>query len=190
MFGFTKRSRSPVRSESRRSHRPGIESLEGRLVLSGATTSPTAHALHVQSAGEVQVAKVYTVATVNSFQQTAGNFAASNLARVRGLQLYLTSGGQVANVVVPNTFYGTVSGRLTTVSGYRNLYQFSATRTVGTGVGFTASYVRVLIQTDSSGHPTSMGFLSRSGSNLAAVVNNIGFGASVSNGYTAVVTLR
>jgi hypothetical protein len=192
MFGFLKRPRSPVRSASqaRRSHRPAVESLEGRLALSGAAAPPTAHAVHVQASGEVRVAKVYTVSRVISFQQTAGSFAASNLARVRGLQFYLTSGGSVGNVFVPNTFYGTVSGRLSAVSGYRNLYQFSATRSYSSGVGYTASYVRVLIQTDNSGHPTSMGFLSRSGSNLAAVVNNSGFGASVSNGYTAVVTLH
>ena len=181
----------PTRSRTRRSSRPQVEALEGRLVLSG-MTSEAAHALHGYSAEQARpmIGKIYTVSNVYSFQETAGNFAATNLAKVRGLRLYLTSGGRVANVVIPNTFYGTVSGVISSVKGHKNQYQFSATKTTASGVGFTASFIQVMIQTDKTGHPTAMAIVSRTGSSLGAVVNNTKFSSSMSSGYTAVVGLH
>jgi hypothetical protein len=136
-----------------------------------------------------QTQGVYVVSQVTGFQQMIGNFGASNLQRVRGTAIAIGANRTFA-IALPNTWYGVLTTRLVPVPGQRNLFYFSVSRTLNTGVGVNAAFVEGVVLVNANGTPVAMRIHSRAGNNVAAVVNNRGFSAGVSNEYQAVVNLR
>jgi hypothetical protein len=132
---------------------------------------------------------VYTVNQVTGFQQTIGNFGASNLQRVRGM-VAVVNANKTISVTLPDTWYGTLTGTLTPIAGKPGFYSFAAAKSLNTGVGLNVVAVQGVVQTNAAGMPVAMAISSRAGNSVAAVVNGVGFGSGVSSAYTAVVTLR
>jgi hypothetical protein len=143
--------------------------------------TPTAHRPQASSS-------VYylSVGSVLSFNTSNPSWYYQDLAHVQGIQIGLNTANHAFAIYVPNTFYGTMSGHFNVQNG---AITFSATRAVSTGYsGYTYSHIDLAI-VPKNGH-LYMGFVSRSGSTLAAVVNGTGFGSSSLHTYSAVVELR
>ena len=137
-----------------------------------------------ETSAQAQAPGVYRVSTVTGFQQTTGNFAAQNLARVRGMLLQINANGTYV-LYVPDTWYNTMSGRLVANQGGRT---FTGVRTFRTQVGYNWAEIQGAVGVRNG--QVVMAISSRSGNIMGAVINSSRFGSSTSNAYVAVATLQ
>jgi len=137
-----------------------------------------------------QTPGVYSASQLRSFQQIVGNFGASNQQRARGIAIAISNNRQVVAIAIPNTWYGTLQGRLTPVQGRRNLYQFRVSRSLSTWVGMNVVAIDGIIEVDTNGRPVALLIEQRAGNNVAAVVNGGRFSSGVTSVWQALVSLR
>lgn len=136
-----------------------------------------------------QTTGTYTVSQVTAFQQTVGNFGASNLQRVSRMVVTVGANRNMA-ITLPDTWYGTLTGKMVPIANNPGYYSFTASKTLNTGVGINVVKVQAVVQTNASGLPIRLAMVSRTGNSVAAVVNGTGFGSGVSSVYNATVNLR
>ncbi len=192
VFGTQKHQKR--RTEGRR--RLGVERLE-EYIAPAPVLSPAAHlaapaivqhahpspaASHPPQASSVSL---FGVGSVLKFGTSNSSWYYDDLARVQGLKVGLNTANHAFAIYVPNTFFGTMSGTFNVQNG---AITFSATRSVSTYVGYTYSHIDLAIVAK-NGH-LYMAYVSRSGNNLAAVVNGTGYGSSSLHTYSALVELK
>lgn len=132
----------------------------------------------------------YGVSQLYDFRQIVGSFGATNQQRARGVRFAISSTRKQITIAVPDTWYGTMTGQLTPVSGQRNLYSFSTVRTYYTTGGSSVAVIYGIIQVNQNGVPVAMAIQVRAGNNFAAVVNKQSFGSGVSSVWQTSMTLR
>jgi len=144
----------------------------------GMTFAPSARA-------QAPAPGIYRVATITGHRQQAGNFAPQTRARFQGTAIQINANGTFV-IALPGTWYGTMQGKLVrSGSGYT----FKANRSYSTGYsGLTVASISGNISVVNG--QVRMTLTSRSGNNLAAVVNNTNFSSSVSNAWVGSASMQ